>query len=155
MEVGDASSNAKRSRSEDSRGMLSQLVKKVSSNNADLNKSKPLVNKVGTTTTDSGNNLSQSSEGTAYHVFEFLTNTGHLILIFGVFHSCNVDSRKNKRILWADHKGKDLIESRVLAPTDEMDVQGSFEEKTSGDMSWSDRNKRDRLREKELFEQAK
>jgi hypothetical protein len=67
------------------------------------------------------------------------------------------DSKKGKRILWADSTGKALSESRSLGPADEIDKsQSGYEvEDTHGDMTWSDRNKRDRLREKELFEQAR
>lgn len=69
-----------------------------------------------------------------------------------------IDSKKGKRILWADSTGKALSESHEIGPTEDFDksqTNGSGLDETHGDMSWSDRNKRDRLREKELFEQAR
>ena len=60
--------------------------------------------------------------------------------------------------MWADSTGKALSESRELGPTEELEkplMNGNGVEETQGDLSWSDRNRRDRLREKELFQQAR
>jgi hypothetical protein len=79
--------------------------------------------------------------------------------LFSFILVSNADSKKSKRIFWADSTGKALTESRELGPTEyiaEKSLTNDNEpEGTGGDMSWSDRNKRDRLREKELFEQAR
>ena len=56
-----------------------------------------------------------------------------------------------KRVKWTDHFGGNLTKSRILEDGDTtVDVQ---EDQT--DVSWSDRKKRDRLREKELLAKAK
>jgi hypothetical protein len=59
-----------------------------------------------------------------------------------------------KRVKWSDHFGGNLTASRILEGDDlqPQPDEGGADEST---VSWSDRKKRDRLREKELFAQAK
>jgi hypothetical protein len=55
-----------------------------------------------------------------------------------------------KRVKWKDHFGGNLTKSRILEDGDAaIDAQDQTE------VSWSDRKKRDRLREKELLAKAK
>ncbi len=56
-----------------------------------------------------------------------------------------------KRVKWADHFGGSLTASQILAPDGLDDVAQAKET----NVSWSDRRKRDRLREKELLAKAK
>ena len=57
-----------------------------------------------------------------------------------------------KRVKWADHFGDPLSVSKIV----EGDAsQSSQEETPDGPVSWSDRRRRDRLREKELLAQVK
>jgi hypothetical protein len=74
-----------------------------------------------------------------------------------VSHNINLllaGTRKaNKRVKWADHFGGNLTASRLL---DSMDTPVA--ESAKGDeaaVSWTDRKKRDRLKEKELLAKAK
>jgi len=66
--------------------------------------------------------------------------------------------KKDKHITWADTSGGSLSVSHKLESNG--DIQKNFEqevknEKYVADVSWSDRKKRDRLREKELMSQAR
>jgi hypothetical protein len=55
------------------------------------------------------------------------------------------------RVKWADHFGGNISASRILEGDDSVVEEGE----SDPSVSWSDRNKRDRLREKELLAQAK
>lgn len=63
--------------------------------------------------------------------------------------------KSSKRVKWADHFGGDLTASRVL---DTVETPAATTEAATGEdasVSWTDRKKRDRLREKELLAKAK
>jgi len=67
---------------------------------------------------------------------------------------------KNKHIKWADNAGGELLISHQLGNTGEEILtqgrkDGSKQEETRGSASWTDRRKKDRLREKELLERAR
>lgn len=57
-----------------------------------------------------------------------------------------------KRVKWSDHFGGNLAASRVIK---DDAVESSDTSCEQSNISWSDRKKRDRLREKELLAQAK
>ena len=60
----------------------------------------------------------------------------------------------NKRVKWADHFGGNLVHAREIEGNrGEQPVSSDLTKDAQG--SWSDRSKRDRLREKELFAEAK
>jgi hypothetical protein len=59
----------------------------------------------------------------------------------------------SKRVKWADHFGGNLSVAQALEADDSVD--GASAAATGSDSSWSDRKKRDRLREKELLATAK
>ena len=59
----DENSQNKRTRTDDQRGMLSDLVKKISSNNTDSTTTKPIMNKYDTVQTSENRNSSQPIEG--------------------------------------------------------------------------------------------
>jgi hypothetical protein len=54
-----------------------------------------------------------------------------------------------KRVKWADHFGGDLSVSYVMEGDESL--VGSSKGQSESSLSWSDRKKRDRLREKELL----
>jgi hypothetical protein len=55
-------------------------------------------------------------------------------------------------VKWADHFGGTLTASKILEGDDSQPEEGH---PTDSSVSWSDRRRRDRLREKELLAQAK
>ena len=57
-----------------------------------------------------------------------------------------------KRVKWADHFGDPLSVSKMIEGNSS---QPSQEEAPDATVSWSDRRRRDRLREKELLAQVK
>jgi hypothetical protein len=59
--------------------------------------------------------------------------------------------RQKKRVKWKDHFGGNLTASKILENGDSTVV----ETPSDANVSWSDRRKRDRLREKELLAKAK
>lgn len=63
-----------------------------------------------------------------------------------------IDKKKNKRVKWQDHFGGELTRSRTI---EGGELQVDEEPAEGGDVSWSDRKKRDRLREKELLSKVK
>ena len=69
---------------------------------------------------------------------------------------CNVDAEKKKqklRVKWQDHFGGVLTLNKVIdSDGEETKVD---ELAADGEVSWSDRKKRDRLREKELLSTVK
>ena len=69
------------------------------------------------------------------------------------FYSCAEKKKQKKRVKWQDHFGGDLSASRMI----EGDDSKSDEPHTEGDasVSWSDRRRRDRLKEKELLAKVK
>ena len=58
--------------------------------------------------------------------------------------------KTSKRVKWADHFGGDLSASKLV-----FEDQTAEEAHHDASVTWSDRKKRDRLREKELLAQAK
>jgi hypothetical protein len=60
--------------------------------------------------------------------------------------------KKSLRVKWVDHFGGDLTASKILEGDDSQVEQ---EADSDPSVSWSDRKKRDRLREKELLAKAK
>ena len=66
---------------------------------------------------------------------------------------CTEAKKSNsKRVKWADHFGGNLTASRVLDAPDAPPEPAKSEEAS---VSWTDRKKRDRLKEKELLAKAK
>ena len=63
-----------------------------------------------------------------------------------------VPKKPAKRVKWSDHFGGNLVVSRVIKADAVESLDSSGEQPN---ISWSDRKKRDRLREKELLAQAK
>jgi hypothetical protein len=63
-----------------------------------------------------------------------------------------VAPKKSLRVKWVDHFGGDLTASKFLEGDDSQVEQ---EAESDPSVSWSDRKKRDRLREKELLAKAK
>jgi hypothetical protein len=59
--------------------------------------------------------------------------------------------KQKKRVKWKDHFGGNLTASKILENGDSTVV----EVQSDANVSWSDRRKRDRLREKELLAKAK
>mmetsp|Transcript_28174 Transcript_28174/g.79051 ORF Transcript_28174/g.79051 Transcript_28174/m.79051 type:complete len:811 (-) Transcript_28174:102-2534(-) len=57
--------------------------------------------------------------------------------------------KQGKRVKWADHFGGDLTKARILEADGHYDEEDQDDDPAS--MSWSDRKRRDRLREKELL----
>lgn len=55
------------------------------------------------------------------------------------------------RVKWQDHFGGDLTASRIIEGNEVKPEENDSEESES----WSDRRKRDRLREKELLSKVK
>lgn len=71
-----------------------------------------------------------------------------------LMHCCFVSTDKKKssrRVKWQDHFGGDLTAAKMI------DEEGLQEEADSidGSVSWSDRKRRDRIREKELLAKVK
>ena len=69
---------------------------------------------------------------------------------------CHLDTDKKKhklRVKWQDHFGGVLTLKRVI-DSDGEETKGD-DLPADGDVSWSDRKKRDRLREKELLSTVK
>jgi hypothetical protein len=64
-----------------------------------------------------------------------------------------LQKKSTKRVKWSDHFGGNLSVAKTIE-SDEVQVG---EEASTGEasVSWSDRKKRDRLREKELLAQVK
>jgi hypothetical protein len=60
--------------------------------------------------------------------------------------------KQKKRVKWKDHFGGNLTASKILEGTETAEVEQQGDETS---VSWSDRRKRDRLREKELLAKAK
>lgn len=60
--------------------------------------------------------------------------------------------KKQKRVKWKDHFGGNLAVSKILEEADSAEPE---EHADASSVSWSDRRKRDRLREKELLAKAK
>jgi hypothetical protein len=58
--------------------------------------------------------------------------------------------QSNKRVKWADHFGDNLAKTKEIEGENTLGDGGP-----NGNVSWSDRKKRDRLREKELLAKAK
>lgn len=58
-----------------------------------------------------------------------------------------------KRVKWQDHFGGDLADSRTIEGGDLKPDEAASEGETS--VSWTDRKRRDRLREKELLAKVK
>jgi hypothetical protein len=61
--------------------------------------------------------------------------------------------KKSLRVKWVDHFGGDLTASKILEGDDSQVEQEADSDPSA--VSWSDRKKRDRLREKELLAKAK
>mmetsp|Transcript_25460 Transcript_25460/g.47448 ORF Transcript_25460/g.47448 Transcript_25460/m.47448 type:complete len:872 (-) Transcript_25460:2332-4947(-) len=64
----------------------------------------------------------------------------------------SAQKKQKKRVKWKDHFGGNLSASKILEDGDSVEVQEPVDESS---VSWSDRRKRDRLREKELLAKAK
>jgi hypothetical protein len=73
-----------------------------------------------------------------------------------VLYLVSVAAKKKplKRVKWSDHFGGNLTASRILEG-DDLQPQPDEGVADESAVSWSDRRRRDRLREKELFAQAK
>ena len=66
----------------------------------------------------------------------------------------NIESKKSSmRVKWADHFGGNLTATRILDSTEAPAAESGKAEE--GGVSWTDRKKRDRLKEKELLAKAK
>ena len=63
-----------------------------------------------------------------------------------------IEAKKAKRVKWADHFGGNLTASRLL---DSSDTPAESAKGDDPSVSWTDRKKRDRLKEKELLAKAK
>jgi len=63
-----------------------------------------------------------------------------------------VPKKQTKRVKWKDHFGGTLVAAKILE-SDNVQPEEAQDADTS--VSWSDRRRRDRLREKELLAQAK
>jgi hypothetical protein len=61
-------------------------------------------------------------------------------------------NKQKKRVKWKDHFGGNLSASKILENGEGMEAEEHADESS---VSWSDRRKRDRLREKELLAKAK
>jgi hypothetical protein len=61
--------------------------------------------------------------------------------------------KKAKRVKWSDHFGGDLTKSQVIEGDEAPEALAAHATEKTG--SWSDRKKRDRLREKDLLAKAK
>lgn len=64
----------------------------------------------------------------------------------------SAQKKQKKRVKWKDHFGGNLTASKILENGDSFETREHSEEPS---VSWSDRKKRDRLREKELLAKAK
>ena len=62
--------------------------------------------------------------------------------------------KQMKRVKWADHFGGTLTASKTIEGEGE-DLHNEEEATLDPSVSWTDRRRRDRLREKELLAQAK
>ena len=62
--------------------------------------------------------------------------------------------KQSKRVKWSDHFGGNLTASRILEG-EELQPQQEEDGADESSVSWSDRRRRDRLREKELLAKAK
>jgi hypothetical protein len=60
--------------------------------------------------------------------------------------------KQKKRVKWKDHFGGNLTAAKILEDGEPVDADNPADESS---VSWSDRRKRDRLREKELLAKAK
>eukprot|EP00546_Thalassionema_frauenfeldii_P000963 CAMPEP_0178931562 /NCGR_PEP_ID=MMETSP0786-20121207/21989_1 /TAXON_ID=186022 /ORGANISM="Thalassionema frauenfeldii, Strain CCMP 1798" /LENGTH=779 /DNA_ID=CAMNT_0020608473 /DNA_START=1987 /DNA_END=4326 /DNA_ORIENTATION=- len=63
--------------------------------------------------------------------------------------------KSSKRVKWSDHFGGNLEQAREIEGNRGEQPVNNGDDKQGGDVSWSDRRKRDRLREKELLAEAK
>jgi hypothetical protein len=63
-----------------------------------------------------------------------------------------VPKKSAKRVKWADHFGGSLDSARQIK---DDGIESSHVAGDQANVSWSDRKKRDRLREKELLAKAK
>lgn len=69
--------------------------------------------------------------------------------------------KTNKRVKWVDHFGGDIAAKKLIGTEEEpvaaapVTAEAVEQGVTSSSPSWSDRKKRDRLRERELLAQAK
>lgn len=61
---------------------------------------------------------------------------------------------QSKRVKWSDHFGGNLTASRIL-DGDELQPETEEGGADESSVSWSDRKRRDRLKEKELLAKAK
>lgn len=131
MESSSDNSPTKRSRVDDQgkkSSSFAKLLKKVST----TDEKKPAGAKCAEATSD--NSSSASSNGQA------------------PIPKTAATKKPAKRVKWSDHFGGSLAASRLIKGDT---VESSDASGEQSNVSWSDRKKRDRLREKELLAQAK
>lgn len=64
--------------------------------------------------------------------------------------AATIQKKPALRVKWADHFGGSLADSHAVEGE-----EGDHDPSTDSNVSWSDRKKRDRMREKELLAKAK
>lgn len=79
------------------------------------------------------------------HVFAICAN----LLYNSLFAEASSKKSSSKRVKWADHFGESLSKATLV------EGQEVSEEAHDTSVSWSDRKKRDRMREKELLAKVK
>lgn len=73
-----------------------------------------------------------------------------------MFSSFLVDPKKSsKRVKWSDHFGGELTAAKIIDGEELSEPAEASTAAADGNVSWNDRKKRDRLREKELLAKAK
>lgn len=167
MQFVENSSLAKKSKVDDQKEKVSfsSLMKKVSTS-GEVSRSDPPKTKPDHV--DQGKVNTSSSTAASHSKLERDNNPREKVDVRKPFVSGTIDQdaldqasdmkKKNKRITWADTSGGSLSVSHKLESNE--DVQKNIEQEAKnemhvGDVSWTDRKKRDRLREKELLSQAR
>lgn len=126
--------------------------KKSSSLLSLLNKVKPDSDMSQNISTKSGLSASTATGGANDGKFSVLNNQALSSTPLTLRRPEDSDKKKQKmRVKWQDHFGGELTLSKTIEG-DETKVE---EPAPEGDVSWSDRKKRDRLREKELLSKVK
>lgn len=162
LAIADATSfasSSKRAKTEDSRGKtdsLSRLIKKVSSNDETRKvtsssgtgrmKSKERDEKVKAILANMEESVKSKHESEEYNPMSDNLRAGN---------NTGNGGKQGKRIHWADKSGGSLSTSHVVEIVDDAPVVRGGSGKFAGPVSWSDRKKRDRMREKELLERAR
>mgnify|MGYP005841597813 CR=1 FL=1 len=138
---------------------FSSLLKKVSDPSGNKNSSTGI--KTSSSTKDSGDGETKQgvfATGARYYCTALLLlfdiDVCVMLLTLWSCFSVSVGSKKSTkaRVKWADHFGGNLMAAQVI---DSVDTPSDGAKPEEASVSWTDRKKRDRLREKELLAKAK